>query len=944
MYDLYDMKEALSKFFKSRLFVLFVIMLIIFSSILMRAFTLQIVNGASYQEAFTVYAQRTLNIEAARGNIYDCNGKLLAGNELAYAITLADSGTYESRAQKNPILNEEIATILAELHDNKETLVNNFPISRDKEGNYSFNINGNALKRFRADVFGYSSTDSLKYNEEFGFDESKATAQNVMDYLRYTEENNKGYHVDKKYDDQTSYEIVVVRYELSAYSFARYNSITIAEDVKDETVAYMNEHADELIGVAVEERTTRKYYCGESLAPIIGYTGKISDDEYLKLYKQDESYSSNDTIGKAGLEQYYESQLRGTNGEQDVYVNNVGKITQIISSKESRAGNDLTLTIDADMQEGIYYLLEQEIAGIVYAKIKDGEININDVYYALINNNVIDITHFKDKDAGTQEQRVYEIFEDKLESAIKMVEKQLTSDNPTCNEDMSEEMLDYFTYVVSLLKDRDILQNKKINTNDNIYKKWAKGKISPQEYLSYSISQQWVDISLLNVSEKYSDTNEIYHSLCDYIVSEARNDKAFAKILYKYLINSESVSGKQLCLILFEQGVLDYDDDAFNKISNGSLSPYSFLLDKVNKIEITPAQLALDPCTGSCVLTDTKTGEIKALVSYPGYDNNKMANGVDADYFASMQEDLSKPQYNYATQERTAPGSTFKMVSATAGLAENVISTSSQIKCTGIFKEVDNEPKCWIFPSKHKSLNVSTALRDSCNVFFYTVGYGLSTSGSGVYNDSKGIKKIQKYASIYGLDEKTGLEIEENTPQIATEFPVMAAIGQSDNNYTTVSLSRYVTAVTTGKLYNYQLMKSVTDVDGNVVLSHNSEYEDISGTLTTPQWDSIHNGMRLVCSEHLKDIFDDVNVAVAGKTGTAQQTNKPNHALFVGYAPYENPKVSIAVRIAHGYTSSNAAVVAKNILAFYFGEKSLDDILSVHADSVRSSGASNVTD
>lgn len=940
---MYDIKEYLKKFFSSRLFVFFAVIAVIYTAILMRTFSLQIVNGASYQDKFKVYIKRTLNLEATRGNIYDCNGVLLAGNELAYAVTLADSGTYESKREKNPILNEELATIIRELHDNKETLVNNFPIVRGSDGTYSFNVSGNALKRFRAEIFGESSYDNLKYNKEFGFDESEATAQQIMDYLRYSESQNIGYHVSKDYDDLTSYEIVVLRYALSAYSFARYNTITVAEDVKDETVAYFNEHAHELTGVAIEERTIRKYYGGESISPIIGYTGKISDEEYAQLSKDDESYSTNDTIGKAGLEQYYENMLRGTNGEQQVYVNNVGKITQEISRKDSIAGNDLTLTIDSALQDGVYYLLEQEIAGIVYAKIKDGDIDINDVYYALVNNNVIDITHFDNKDAGAQEKAVYTVFTDKLDLALDTLDNQLNAEDPLTNKKMPDDMLDYFTYVMSLLKDHNILLPDKINTSDATYQKWSKGKLSPQEYLTYCISQQWVDISLLSVDEKYSDTNEIYSSLCSYILVQARSDKEFAKVVYKYMINDETISGKQLCLILFEQGVLDYDDDAVGKISNGSLSAYTFLLDKVNKIEITPAQLALDPCTGSCVLTDTKTGEVKALVSYPGYDNNKMANGVDAEYFASLQEDLSKPQYNYATQERTAPGSTFKMVSATAGLAGNAITTTSTIKCTGIFKEVSNEPKCWIYPSNHKTLNVSTALRDSCNVFFYTVGYRLSTTNSGNYSDSMGIDNIKKYASIYGLDQKTGLEIEENTPKIATEFPVMAAIGQSDNNFTTVSLSRYVTAVTTGKLYSYQLMKTITDTDGNIVQSREVDYTDISDTLTSEQWDSIHRGMRLVCSEHL-DIFKDFGIAVAGKTGTAQQANKPNHALFVGYAPYNKPKVSIAVRIAHGYSSSNAAAVAKNILAYYFGEEKLEDILSIHADSVASSGVSSVTD
>lgn len=147
---------------------------------------------------------------------------------------------------------------------------------------------------------------------------------------------------------------------------------------------------------------------------------------------------------------------------------------------------------------------------------------------------------------------------------------------------------------------------------------------------------------------------------------------------------------------------------------------------KIYNIEITPAQLALEPCIGSCVVTDEKTGEIRAMVSYPGYDSNKLANGVDSEYFASLQHDKSSPLLNYATQQKTAPGSTFKLVSATAGLAENVITTSDQIRCTGIYNDISNKPKCWIYPGSHGLDNVFEAIRDSCNVFFYTVGNRLA--------------------------------------------------------------------------------------------------------------------------------------------------------------------------------------------------------------------------
>ena len=202
---------------------------------------------------------------------------------------------------------------------------------------------------------------------------------------------------------------------------------------------------------------------------------------------------------------------------------------------------------------------------------------------------------------------------------------------------------------------------------------------------------------------------------------------------------------------------------------------------------------------------------------------------------------------------------------------------------------------------------------------------------------------LQKYASIYGLNQKTGIEIEENTPEIATQYPVMAAIGQSDNNFTTVSLSRYVTAVTSGKLYDYQLMSRIVDTEGNIVASYEPHYTDITDTLNSGQWDAIHSGMRMVV-ENL-DSFAGFEIPVAGKTGTAQQVEtRPNHALFVGYFPYDDPKYSIATRIAYGYSSHNAASAARNIISYYYGNQALDDILELDAEGVNTSASSERTD
>lgn len=933
----YDIKDFLKKFFSSRLFVLAAVFIVFFGIILARIFTLQVVNGKSYQENFSLKIQMKQPINAARGNIYDKNGKLLAYNELAYSISINDSTTYSSTKEKNKAVNAELAEILTVLKNNGETLNNDFKIDRKKDGTYSFNVSGSSLNRFRADVFGKSSADDLEYDKETGIDEANATAEQIMEYLM----GKDNFGISSKYDGDLAYRIVVVRYAMLGNRFARYKEVKIATDVSDKTVAYVNEHMDTLSGISVNEDMIRKYNYSEYFSSIIGYTGPISESEYTALHKKNKDYTQNDTVGKAGLEQYYETYLRGKNGERKFYIDNVGRISEIISSTDSVAGDDLYLSIDVDLQKATYLALQNEIAAIVYSNIKSGEIPINDVYTALIGNSVINTEHFSKAKASDTEKNVLSVFKSRQKTTLGKIKQELTS-SPEALNTMSDEVLDEFTYIISMLKDDQVLLKNEIDTSDSVYQKWKNQKISPKEYLSYCITQHWIDISQLNVDEKYADSTEVYDALCKYILKNIKTDTEFSKIIYQYMITRGEISPRQLCLILFDQGVLDYDDATVNKLKNGSLSPRDFLMKKIYNIEITPAQLALEPCTGSCVVTDEKTGEIRAMVSYPGYDSNKLANGVDSEYFASLQHDKSSPLLNYATQQKTAPGSTFKLVSATAGLAENVITTSDQIRCTGIYNDISNKPKCWIYPGSHGLDNVSEAIRDSCNVFFYTVGNRLAQKKTGSYNDANGIDLIQKYAHIYGLDQKTGLEISESKSSVATKYPVMAAIGQSDNNYTTVALSRYVTAVASGKKYNYQLMNKIVDADGKTVKKYKADYEDISDTLTSSQWDAIHSGMREVVST--MDRFQGFDIPVAGKTGTAQQTGHANHGLFVGYAPYDDPEITIAVRIANGYSSHNAATAARNVISYYYKETSMKDIKEMKAAGANGNIRNSVAD
>lgn len=932
-----NIKEVFRLFFKSRLAVAAILFSLLFSVLLWRVFYLQIINGEEYQNNYTlkIVKERTLN--STRGNIYDRNGKLLAYNELAYSITIEDNGTYSTTDKKNEALNAEIAQIITALETNGDSIVNDFKIDIDDAGNYSFNVSGTSWKRFLADVYGKTSYDNLGYDNKLGYDTANATEEQIMSYLK-----EERFGVSDDYDTQMAYKIVVVRFAMAQNAYQKYIATTIATNVSEASVAYISEHSQVLQGVEILNDTIRKYHNSEYFASILGYTGKISAEEYAQLSENDDSYSLNDVVGKGGIEQYMDADLKGEKGYEKLYVDYMGKAIEVIEREEPSAGNDVYLSIDSDLQIAVYNLLEQEIAGIVYANIdnpySDIPIPITDVYFALINNNVIDFEAFSNVDATSTERGVQQIFVSRQSVVKKQLENHLTNDGAADFKDLGEEEQDYFTYIINRLKKTGILMENSIDTTDEVYQEWQQGTISPNQYLNHAISKNWINITKFTVEEKYSDSTEIYDALCTYVLEELFYETELSKIIYEYLIKSEAISGRQLCLILFDQGVLPYDEDEIAGLDSGSITAVSFLKEKIRTLAITPAQLALDPCSGSCVVTDTDTGEILAMVSYPGYDSNRLANTVDADYFNRLQNDKSLPQYNYATQQGTAPGSTFKMITATAGLSEQYITLGERIKDLGEYENISNRPKCWVYPSTHGDINVSEAIRDSCNYYFYEVGYRLSTNNYTTgYDAELGISKIKQYASMFGLDETTGIEIEEASPQIADEFPVMAAIGQSNNRYTTVQLARYVTAVANGgTVYNYTLLNRVEDSEGNVVKTFEPEVRNTVDVLNAAEWNGIRSGMRMVVENTSE--FDGFPITAAGKTGTAQQNLKrANHALFVGYAPYENPEISIATRIAYGYTSHNAAELSRNVFAYYFKVEDAESLLSGQAEDVDSS-------
>ena len=270
------------------------------------------------------------------------------------------------------------------------------------------------------------------------------------------------------------------------------------------------------------------------MGPLLGYTGKASSEELADLKKQNSKYKSSAVIGKAGIEQYMELELQGTDGQETVTVDNLGKVLKIDSDTtvEPQAGNDVYLSVDADWQAAIYQILKQRVAGILLNKIEavkefnyEAEqdaskivIPIYDVYNALISNSVIDIDKFSDENASDTEKNLYAKFQQKQQEVFDTITNRLTMDNPPAYKDESDELKEYLSYICdTILRDTlGVIKKDAVDTSDATYQAWATDRsISLKDYLNYAASQNWIDISVISPKEEYLDSNEVYTTLTD---------------------------------------------------------------------------------------------------------------------------------------------------------------------------------------------------------------------------------------------------------------------------------------------------------------------------------------------------------------------------------------------------------------------------------------------
>lgn len=822
------MNEFFKKFANStnsRLVIMFLVVTSMFFMLVVKLFNLQIVNGEYFKSKVKVTTLKEITLPAPRGTIYDRYGRPLAVNNSSFTVNLDASVTVEN-------LNEIILNLINLLEQNNEDIVDDFPISKERP--YTFLLDG-------------SETQEKRWKKDMGLDD-KLTANESFYELR------EKFEIDKKLSDEDARKILSLRCELYKKRYSKFIPVTVAYNVKKETIGAIEEEKSNYPSVYVDVEALRYYPAGKLFSHLLGYIRGITEAE-LATYEQ-YGYTQNDIIGKDGIEKSFELQLNGVDGKTYVEVDNMGRRTNTIESSavDPIPGNKIFLTVDKNLQESVFNIFEEHLRDTIISRLtgrsKAFNYNLKQLFISMVDSNNISTT--------------------------------------------------------------DIMKSLEDTTQYNI-----------RNYI----------LSIDNTASENLD---------------------LARQIFIDGIDKNAISYTQLILTLVEQGTITADDELISKIKSGNISPLQIILDKMRSGEITPHMTALDPCTGSVVITDVHTGEVLAAITYPSYDNNEFVNNFNNDYYRKLQNDPTTPLVNRPFQEPRAPGSTFKMITAIAGLEEGLITPYTTVYDKGTFTEAGLPyARCWIGSGKgsHGSVNVSHALEVSCNYFFYDLTYRMGNSKYGTTN--KGIETLNKYMKEFGLDDFTGVEIYEmynstknyasnisspeykkyifslrnpDAPESESKWydgdTIRTAIGQSLNNYTSAIMNKYIaTLANGGTRYSMHFLDKIESYDGKIIEEKKPNIEHVVN-IQPQNLKAVHEGMLLVTSGSkgtLRGVFNNFPIKVAAKSGTAQQVNyRSDHTLFVGFAPYDDPQIAVTVLMPYGDDSTSPAPnIAKDIIAEY---------------------------
>ena len=921
---------------KNRLFWIILAVLVVFGFLWHALYQIQVTDKDHYEELAEELRSSVITVNAERGLIYDCNGVLLAGNETSESL-------YYTPEMANDHLAESLALVLEILDETggEVYLDTTFPIELTKNGKYvyteeySLEYNEIGHYNFLAEVFG-TSRDELTEAQK------QVTASEAYRRLR-DEVFAIPADVLEGLTAQEQMRLIEVRYAIYSGRFDPSTAVRIARDISTEAEVRIMERFDSLTGFTVSTEYYRVYPQGELFAHIVGYVGLISAEEYETYTAQGYDYELTDTVGKTGIEGTYETQLKGTNGELRQSYSESGSLQSSTVTVKAVDGVNIYLTIDATLQQKAYDALYDQIKALLLEKItgvsqqlsedenqeEEGETtetySVADVLSSLVENRFVSLPLSGSESssaAGEMANLLYEYAKQRCDDYLEIIEDLVLFTDATIADYNETEKTLYDRFIV-FLRDEEILSYD-YQDEEDYYSAYAAGELSANSFFRHCLKQGYFDTSSFEIPKGASD-DEILEILVKESAQWLKVTRDFSNMMYDFVLTDGTFSAGDFYDLLLEQGKIKDDSEALERYEAGLLTDLEFLKVLIETDEITPANINLDPCSGSVVISDPNSGEVKAMVSYPSFDPERFMN--DETYYNQVVLDQSGPLTFRAVYEARAIGSTYKMLTAVAALDQGIITARTKIQDDYEFPYANSvdKPHCWTRVS-HGNITVTEALDHSCNYFFYQLGYLLSEPDKDhEFDDRVGLRKLANYAKLLGLATETGIEIGETTPQTSTIDAVRSSIGQGNNAFTCANINRYTdTLANEGTVYQLFMVGEIQSADGETVLKHEVSV-DHETQIDASIYQTVKQGMRLVVTDEHKDEFEGLEKAgikTAGKTGTVQEIeDRASHSMFTGYAHADDPEIAITIMIPFGGGSANAIPVFIRLISEYYGVK-----------------------
>ncbi|MBE6024519.1 MAG: hypothetical protein E7231_15300 [Cellulosilyticum sp.] len=659
------------KFFADRLMIMSIAICCMFTVIAYQFYKIQVIEHDAYAQELRATVEKEVEIPAIRGSIYDRYGKPLANNKAVYVLKYDPQVSLKSGERDKILL--KVANLLEETGD---TYIDNVPISMTVP--FAFTEDTQAVRRFITNYVPYNDNDHKEVI--YGY-----SAAELIAYLR----SEEVFDIDPSFSDEEARKIIAMRLEIRQTTYQKYKTVTIAQDVSMKALAAIEENQMEYASITPEVESQRSYPYGKAFGNVLGYTRMITESQYATLAER--GYDKDDIVGQVGIESEMESELRGEKGSKLIEVDNVGRTVFTLETEEATAGNDVYLTIDAELQMATYEALEKRLSEGIIARLKGTAkttpLTGREILVSMAKNNQLD---FKEMSAAPEEEMQRQLY-DKVRQSYEAEMKHL------------------------------------------------------EEVESGYPEEEKTDLEIKEHFANMLDSEEVL------------------------------ITDRELLLAFAEQGSLNLSSEQVQNIKLGNYNLTSLLISQLESGGLTPDQTDIMPCSGSAVVVDPNTGQTLALVSYPSYDNNEFIQNFNSLYTKLHDGvDTRNIEINRALKTAKAPGSTFKMITGIAGLEEGVVTEDTLIYDTGEFTKAGRPyPKCWIFTntgSGHGNVNLKSALEVSCNYYFYEVAYRLGLKYGAPYG---AINTLTKYVEMFGLSEKTNIELEETAPNVSNPTTVV---------------------------------------------------------------------------------------------------------------------------------------------------------------------------